>query len=118
NNVDKYLTLDFNCTDFKMISMNILMNASKYTNSGTIKVYNKGNKIFFENSGKEIDLLQKDSIFEPFFTIDKSKNRKKSGFGLGLSIVQNLSKNNGYTCSLLNSDKQKTTFVLEPLSEE
>ena len=56
--------------------------------------------------------LVKNKIFEPFFTIDRSKNRKKSGFGLGLSIIKNLCLSNNYTCTLHSSDTVKTMFYL------
>jgi len=115
NAIDKDLVLTFNCTDFKRIALNILINAAKYTDTGHIKVYNEGNTLFFENTGEAISAEHAKEIFEPFYTIDKSKNRKQSGFGLGLSIVQNLSRNNRYVCMLSSSDEKKTIFKLMPL---
>jgi len=115
NHIDMDLTLRFNCTDFKRIALNILINAVKYTHSGHIRLYNERNIVFFENTGEMIDTEHAREIFEPFYTIDKSKNRKQSGFGLGLPIVRNLSQNNGYQCTLLSSDLERTVFKLEPL---
>ena len=92
----------------------MLSNAIKYTNNRYIKIYNDNENIYFENSGIPIDNQYKDKIFQPFFTISKSKNRKNRGFGLGLSIVSNLSKNNGYKCYLQESNSKKTIFVLSP----
>ncbi len=113
NTIDEDLRLSFNCTDFKRISVNILMNAVKFTEQGYVKVYNEGDTIVFENTGTKIDLDLREDIFEPFYTVDKSKNRKQSGFGLGLSIVKNLSANNGYHCYLYASNDEKTVFKLE-----
>jgi len=118
NQTDRNLTLTFNCTDFKRIALNILNNAVKYTHTGHIKVYSEGATLYFENTGEAIDAEHANEIFEPFYTIDKSKNRKQSGFGLGLSIVKNLSQGNGYRCSLYRSDSEKTIFSLQPSSEE
>ena len=112
NNVDKDFHIAFNKIDLKKILMNLLSNAQKYTESGSIKVSINGNEVFIENSGEAIDEQYREQIFEPFFTISKSKNRKKSGFGLGLSIVRNLSRNNGYDCYLKSSNKEKTVFAL------
>jgi len=113
NKIEKDFTINFNKIDLKKVCLNILQNAIKYTKEGYIKVFNEKNNIYFQNNGEEIKVQFKDKIFEPFFTISKSKNRKNSGFGLGLSIVNNLSKNNEYKCSLKSSDTSKTVFVLE-----
>ncbi|MFK5881639.1 MAG: HAMP domain-containing sensor histidine kinase [Sulfurospirillum sp.] len=113
NDIDQKILLEFNKIDLKKVVLNLLNNAVKYTDCGYIKVYNKNHIIVFENSGKKIEEEFKDKIFEPFFTISQSKNRKVSGFGLGLSIVKNLCKNNGYTCTLHSSDTIKTNFYLK-----
>lgn len=113
NEIEDDFIIEFNKIDLKKICINILFNAIKYTSSGYIKVYLKDKTVIFENDGQEIKDKYKTKIFEPFFTIDKSKNRKNSGFGLGLSIVSNLSKNNGYKCYLEFSDKEKTIFCLK-----
>ncbi|HIP62489.1 MAG TPA: HAMP domain-containing histidine kinase [Sulfurovum sp.] len=117
NDVRHDFVLDFNRIDFKRVSINILSNAIRYTDSGHIAVYNIGDSIVFENTGEEILQKYRDEIFEPFYTIDKSKNRKTSGFGLGLSIVRNLSFNNGYRCYVYDSDTNRTIFYLEPTDE-
>jgi len=112
NNINKNFIIEFNKTDLKKICINLLLNAYRYTKQGYIKVEAKDNVICFENSGEEIKEEYQEKIFEPFFTISKSKNRKQSGFGLGLSIVKNLSNNNGYECYLQESSFQKTSFCL------
>ncbi|MGB5792085.1 ATP-binding protein, partial [Poseidonibacter sp.] len=103
----------FNKIDLKKICINILSNAIKYTKKGYVKVYMQDDSILFQNNGEEIKAEFKNKIFEPFFTISKSKNRKYSGCGLGLSIVNNLSKNNDYKTVLKSSDSEKTIFSLE-----
>ena len=112
NEIDKDFLIEFNQIDLKKVSLNLINNAIRHTKNGYIKIYNDKESIIFENNGEEIHEEFKDKIFEPFFTISKSKNRKKSGFGLGLSIVKNLCSNNGYTCTLQRSDTIKTVFLL------
>jgi signal transduction histidine kinase len=107
----------FNKTDLKKISLNILGNASKFTRKGHIKVDTLKDTIIFENTGEEIPNEYQTKIFEPFFTVEKSKNRKQTGFGLGLSIVKNLALNNGYKCYLKSSDKEKTIFYLKKIND-
>jgi two-component system sensor histidine kinase SaeS len=117
NNVHPNFECEFNKIDLKKICINLLTNGIKYTDKGYFKIGTKGDIIIFENNGEMIDPQYKEKIFEPFFTISKSKNRKKSGFGLGLSIVKNLSVYNGYNCYLQSSDEEKTIFHLEPKKE-
>jgi two-component system sensor histidine kinase SaeS len=112
NNIDKSFDLIFNKIDLKKICINLLCNSYKYTKSGYIKLYIEDNIIHFENSGESIEDKYKDKIFEPFFTLSKSRNRKESGFGLGLSIVDNLSRNNGYSCFLKQNNKTSNIFIL------
>jgi len=51
-------------------------------------------------------------IFEPFYCADESKNKEKSGFGLGLSIAKNLAENNGYRLRLDDTYGDGCRFIL------
>ena len=111
NAIDENLMIEFNRLDLQKVCMNILSNAIRYTKEGYIKVQSIEGLVYFENSGDIIDEKYKDDIFEPFFTISESKNRKQSGFGLGLSIVRQLCGSNGYSCYL--SQTYPTAFCLQ-----
>ena len=113
NKIEKDFIIKFNRIDFKKVVINILSNAIKYTSSGYVKMYIQDNKILFENNGEEIKDEFSEKIFEPFFRVSKSRSRKIVGFGLGLSIVDNLTKNNNYKCYLYENSKEKTIFALE-----
>ncbi len=45
--------------------------------------------------------------------MDESKNREKSGFGLGLSIARNLAENNGSALSLDSNYRDGARFILK-----
>ena len=75
--------------------LNILMdNALKYSlNNGIIKISLKKNKqsnvyITVSNSSETINKEQLNKIFDRFFRIDSSRNRKTGGSGLGLNIAK------------------------------
>ncbi|MCL2264799.1 MAG: ATP-binding protein [Treponema sp.] len=79
--------------------VNILSNAVKFTNAGTIKVMvslvksdEKSAVIHFEikDTGIGMSGRQIEKIFEPFMQADDSVTRKFGGTGLGLSITKNI----------------------------
>jgi two-component system OmpR family sensor kinase len=57
----------------------------------TIKSSNQ--EIIFENIGKKLE-FPLENYFEPFFS---NEDKSKDSFGLGLYIVHNILKANGYT---------------------
>ena len=113
--VDEKASITFNRTALKKILVNLLHNASKYTKTGTIITKVKGKNIIVEDTGIGIESQFSQTIFEPFFGLDESRNREKNGFGLGLSIASNLAKSNGYTLKLDNSYINGCRFILEKI---
>ena len=102
----------FNPTALKKILVNLLHNASKFTHNGYIATRVQENQIIIEDTGIGIDPQFSQTIFEPFFSLDESRNREKNGFGLGLSIASNLAKTNGYKLELDNSYSNGCRFIL------
>jgi len=76
--------------------MNLLHNSAKFTSCGVITIRIDDEKIIIEDTGCGIDPEFFSRLFEPYSTADLSRNRQKSGLGLGLSITKNLVRNNGY----------------------
>ena len=110
--IDENFRLTFDALALKNILVNLLHNASKHTKEGRIRIRVQDDNIYIEDTGKGIDPQFKETIFEPFFCEDESRNRKSSGFGLGLSISRNLAKNNGYDLYLDDSYKGGSRFIL------
>ncbi len=97
----------------KNILVNLLHNATKHTVYGSITIKTSQDKIIIQDTGTGIDPKKSSMIFEPFYCTDESKNREKSGFGLGLSIAKNLAKNNGYNLSLDQTYQKGARFVIK-----
>lgn len=77
---------------------NLVENSIKYNNeNGEVYIEIKNeNEIIIKDTGIGIPDNMKENIFEPFFTVDKSRSRKLGGAGIGLSIVKSiLDKHNG-----------------------
>ncbi|KAA6301234.1 MAG: Sensor histidine kinase TmoS [Candidatus Ordinivivax streblomastigis] len=73
--------------------------------------------IQFSNDGELIPPDQKELIFDPFYQLDRNKNRNSTS-GIGLSLARSLAElHNGNLC-LDNVDSGMNTFVLElPLKQ-
>ena len=82
---------------------NLISNAIRYCNNNghiTIQTQSKEDSVYFSitNDGPEIPEDTMDSIWEPFYRIETSRNRAKGGTGLGLVIVKTIleAHNAGY----------------------
>ncbi len=78
----------------KELLINLLDNACKYTEVGSVKLTcmeaNNNLYIRVEDTGIGIEREHLSRIFERFYRVDKSRSRKQGGTGLGLSIVKHI----------------------------
>ena len=98
-------SMDGDSTRVKQILFNLLSNAAKFTNDGTITVScqrdaaNGLARITFlvADSGIGMSAEQLSRIFQPFSQVDASTSRRYGGTGLGLVISRRL-------CQLMGGD--------------
>lgn len=79
----------------KDLLYNLIHNSIKYNkDQGLVYVYiyreNKSCIINIRDTGIGIGRDDKDKIFNRFYTVEKSRNKKNSGTGIGLSIVKHI----------------------------
>ena len=110
--IEEGFEITFDRIALKSILINLMHNATKHTEQGSITVRSFDEGIIVEDTGSGIDSEDATMIFEPFYCADESKNREKSGFGLGLSIAKNLAENNGYNLALDTEYTSGSQFVL------
>ncbi len=92
-------------TRVRQVLLNLLNNAAKFTNAGTItlgvrqeQVGGKPWAVFnVADTGIGIDVHQMHRLFQPFSQLDDSLNRRYGGSGLGLALSRRL-------CQLLGGD--------------
>ncbi len=106
-------------TRFRQILLNLLMNASKFTEEGSISVsaiqqIGKENRpellISVTDTGIGIALEDQVKLFQPFSQVDSSATRKTGGTGLGLSITRNLVELHGGHITLVSEPGKGSTF--------
>ena len=116
-------------TRIRQILLNLVANASKFTDEGSISIVvrpttpqptNPELMITVTDTGVGILPEDQGKLFQPFSQVDDSPTRKTGGTGLGLSICRSLVEMHGGRIGILSSEIGKgTTFFftlpLEPV---
>lgn len=103
----------------KQLIMILLDNAYKYTNkSGNVSIkLKKGQeaKLTVENTGENIPKEDLKRIFDRFYRVDKSRNRGRGGYGLGLSIAKAIVNEHKGEIGASSENKINAFYVKLPL---
>ncbi|MBP7507976.1 MAG: hypothetical protein KA807_09150 [Prolixibacteraceae bacterium] len=79
---------------FRQIIINLLSNAFKYTDKGSItfgyEVLGENVRFFVKDTGSGIDISDKEKVFDHFFKSSKDKMKLYRGTGIGLAICKSL----------------------------
>ena len=96
--------------------VNLFENAGKYgySNSTIQAICEKQKKVLIhiENQGDKIKEKHWERIFQRFYRIDKSRDRKAGGTGLGLAIVKHIAFVHGGEVKVSFSQNKKTRFTI------
>jgi two-component system phosphate regulon sensor histidine kinase PhoR len=100
----------------EQVFINLLDNAIKYTEKGTISIemkYRDGQVVVsIQDTGPGIPQEHLSRIFERFYVVDKSRSKKLGGTGLGLSIVKHAILLHNGTINVESVPGRGTTFVI------
>ena len=96
---------------------NLVENAIRYNKEGgAVRVSAEERadtvEILVQDTGSGIPEADRETIFQPFFRVDKSRSRAYGGVGLGLTLVRKIVELHGGTIRIAKSDAQGTTFAV------
>ncbi|MGW5984037.1 HAMP domain-containing sensor histidine kinase [Bacillus mycoides] len=121
--VDSDIFVYTDCVLLEKACKNIIHNAIMYSPLNEkvyIKLSQKSKPNYIEmqvlNTGVEIKEENIQHIFEPFYRIEKSRNRNTGGSGLGLYIVKQIFESLSITYSMNNTKQGVQFLVTIPLS--
>ena len=107
-------------TKLRQIILNLLSNACKFTQDGTItlraEIFQHGDEhIIFKVQDTGIGILPEEEkwLFEPFVQADNSATRKYGGTGLGLAICRKMTEMLGGSIDVLSQYGQGSTFIVD-----
>ncbi|MES2901088.1 MAG: ATP-binding protein [Pseudomonadota bacterium] len=93
---------------------NLLRNGQKYCESSVVLSARRAEQleIVVEDDGPGIPAQERERIFEPFYRLDRSRDRLTGGFGLGLSIASKAVALHGGTIRVEQSALGGARFVV------
>ncbi len=100
----------------QQVIVNLIVNAIKHSNKDkatvTVSFKSEGQevRITVQDNGQGISVEDQKRIFERFYRVDKSRNRKKGGSGLGLSIVKHILDAHGERIHVQSQPNIGSTF--------
>ncbi|SCZ09528.1 MULTISPECIES: HAMP domain-containing sensor histidine kinase [unclassified Pseudomonas] len=100
----------YNATFLTAVMGNLLRNALHYTDQGYIRLSLTTTGFVVEDSGVGIPEEKREAMFEPFV---RGNEKRGEGLGLGLSLVQRICENQGWTVSLSTMEPNGCHFEVE-----
>ena len=126
------ITLQQDCEELGMVGSDALIyrlvfhlveNGIKYNRPGgavrvTLRKEKQAAVLRIAYTGSGIPADCRESIFQPFFRVDKSRSREMGGVGLGLALVREIAVLHGGSATVESSSENGTTFAVTlPLAQ-
>ncbi|MGY4659811.1 Signal transduction histidine kinase [Pseudomonas sp. NFPP07] len=100
----------YNATFLHAVMGNLLRNALHYTEQGFIRLSLEPSGFVVEDSGVGIPEEKREAMFEPFV---RGNEKRGEGLGLGLSLVQRICEDQGWSVSLSTMEPNGCRFHVE-----
>jgi len=100
----------YNATFLHAVMGNLLRNALHYTERGFIRLTLEPTGFVVEDSGVGIPEDKREAMFEPFV---RGSEKRGEGLGLGLSLVQRICENQGWSVTLSTMEPNGCRFHVQ-----
>jgi CheY-like chemotaxis protein/anti-sigma regulatory factor (Ser/Thr protein kinase) len=104
-------------TRIRQVLLNLLSNASKFTERGTITLRAERSdgtiRLLVRDSGIGMTAEQMDRLFEPFAQAEASTTKRYGGTGLGLAITRRFCELMGGTVTVSSEPGRGSTFTVQ-----
>ncbi|WP_083643091.1 sensor histidine kinase [Desulfosporosinus metallidurans] len=105
----------------KQVITNLLKNVLQYDRGGWVKIEGKKEghiyKVVVTNLGQPIPDDKADQVFERFYRLDSSRNRKTGGAGLGLAIIKEIIDQHRGEVGLISRQDEHSFWFTVPLAD-
>ncbi|HYF82147.1 MAG TPA: HAMP domain-containing sensor histidine kinase [Clostridia bacterium] len=109
------ITLKVDPDLFKQVVINIIDNCIKYSKSPVIDINLSRHEVIkleIIDYGCGIDQKNLESVFDPYYKVDQSRNSKTEGWGLGLSIVKEIVDKHGGNIEIISIPQKGTSIII------
>jgi len=106
SDLEEHFRLPLSESEFKQIIWNLLLNSYEIKNDAFIAIYNKDNKMIYQDNGPGVDDAIIENFGRPFFTT------KSSGTGLGIYTIFKICEKNRISFKVF-SNKEFNGFKIE-----
>lgn len=122
NEMTEYSYVKADTFQMEQVLTNLITNAIKYTPENndiivSIKEINDTYELYVLNKGAHIPDAELDKLFDKFYRLDKSGERKTNSTGLGLPIVKNILEQHDLEYSLRNASDGVLFTIIFPKAE-
>lgn len=116
NHVKEDFSLKVDPDKFRQVFVNLLTNAVKYTNKGSITISASDLKgrweISIKDTGIGIDKSKQSRLFDKFYVVEDFLTREERGIGLGLAIVRKIVELHNGRIEVHSEPGKGSTFVV------
>ena len=115
--IEENIIINSNEDIYMKILFSLLDNANKYgleNGDFSIKLYKEKKKVILKvyNQTEEFEKEKLKFIFDRFYTLDESRSKEKSGYGIGLSIAKILTEDINGSIQASTNDNKSIEFKI------